>query len=172
MQAVPSQESALSMAVRSITSSVSSPVNLSSKSFSGLNSKPLFSLAFGSCHKPKYKVSFLIRGMGSSASSPKPDSAQGPSLSLSLSLHTRAYIWVYVYRIGFKRISHCVYGSLHCVMQRSARKILAHLVMRSGRSGLQHNNFTSHGKRVLRGLLLGIVLFIFVFLYSCIYLVL
>ncbi|XP_019193120.1 PREDICTED: peptide methionine sulfoxide reductase B1, chloroplastic [Ipomoea nil] len=67
----------VSMAARSIiTSSVSSPVNLSSKSLSGSNSKPLFSLAFGSFNKPRNKVSFLIRGMGSSASSPKPDSAQ------------------------------------------------------------------------------------------------
>nr|GLL22755.1 peptide methionine sulfoxide reductase B1, chloroplastic [Ipomoea trifida] len=64
------------MAARSITSSVSSPLNLSSKSLSGSNRKPQFSLAFGSFNKPRNKVSILIRGMGSSASSPKPDSAQ------------------------------------------------------------------------------------------------
>ncbi|CAI9088900.1 OLC1v1023354C2 [Oldenlandia corymbosa var. corymbosa] len=59
-----------------IRTSLSPLTNFSSKTHFRLDSKPRLSATFGARRSPRYKISFSIQSMGSSASSQKPDSTQ------------------------------------------------------------------------------------------------
>ncbi|KAL3503054.1 hypothetical protein ACH5RR_037503 [Cinchona calisaya] len=64
------------MASHSITSSLTSLSNFSSKSHFSFDHNPQFSTVFGAPKRSRNRNSFRFRAMGSSASSQKPDSTQ------------------------------------------------------------------------------------------------
>ncbi|XP_027063596.1 peptide methionine sulfoxide reductase B1, chloroplastic [Coffea arabica] len=67
------------MASHSITSSLTWLINFSTKSHFTIDHRTQFCTAVGTLKRPRNRNSFKIRAMGSSPSSPKPDSAQATS---------------------------------------------------------------------------------------------